>query len=143
MQYAVKSFATRSLDEWVLDYPQQVVLTTLRLVLSNEINDILEERQRLREIAEAEGSENDNPDLGDDGDDGADEEHEGKEEGAGEEDNKKKPAGEQAKEAEKAAPIEDNMAPGARRVLKGTAQIKRAPAEEKDRFLKELFGKDF
>lgn len=37
MQYAVKSFATRALDEWILDYPQQVVLTTLNLVLTNEI----------------------------------------------------------------------------------------------------------
>ena len=46
MQYAVKSFATRALDEWVLDYPQQIVMTTLNLVLTNEINDILEERQR-------------------------------------------------------------------------------------------------
>mmetsp|Transcript_29870 Transcript_29870/g.45651 ORF Transcript_29870/g.45651 Transcript_29870/m.45651 type:complete len:142 (+) Transcript_29870:4449-4874(+) len=46
MQYAVKSFATRALDEWVLDYPQQVVVTTLNLVLTNEITEILEERQR-------------------------------------------------------------------------------------------------
>ena len=37
MQYAVKSFATRALDEWILDYPQQVILTTLNLVLTNEI----------------------------------------------------------------------------------------------------------
>ena len=46
MQYAVKSFAARALDEWVLDYPQQVIVTTLNLVLTNEINDILEEKQR-------------------------------------------------------------------------------------------------
>lgn len=42
MQYAVKSFATRALDEWILDYPQQIVITTINLILSNEINDILE-----------------------------------------------------------------------------------------------------
>lgn len=42
MQYAVKSFATRALDEWVLDYPQQVIMTTLNLVLTNEVNDILD-----------------------------------------------------------------------------------------------------
>lgn len=82
MQYAVKSFATRALDEWVLDYPQQVVLTTLTLVLTNEINDILEERQRQRELAEAEGSENDNPELGDDGDEAGDEDQDGKDEAA-------------------------------------------------------------
>jgi hypothetical protein len=56
MQYAVKSFATRALDEWVLDYPQQIVMTTLNLVLTNEINDILEEKQRLKELEDAEGS---------------------------------------------------------------------------------------
>lgn len=57
MQYAVKSFATRALDEWILDYPQQVVLTTLNLVLTNEVQDILEEKERAKEAAEA--SEND------------------------------------------------------------------------------------
>ena len=54
MQYAVKSFATRALDEWVLDYPQQVIMTTLNLVLTNEINDILEEKQRQKELEDAE-----------------------------------------------------------------------------------------
>jgi hypothetical protein len=44
MKYAVKSFSTRSLDEWVLDYPQQIIITALNLILSNEINDILEEK---------------------------------------------------------------------------------------------------
>jgi hypothetical protein len=44
MGYAVKSFATRSLDEWVLDYPQQVVIATINLVLTNEINEILDEK---------------------------------------------------------------------------------------------------
>jgi hypothetical protein len=44
MQYAVKSFATRALDEWVLDYPQQIVISSLNLVLTNEINDILDEK---------------------------------------------------------------------------------------------------
>lgn len=66
MQYAVKSFATRALDEWVLDYPQQVIMTTLNLVLTNEINDILDERQRQKELEDAEGSENENENQDDD-----------------------------------------------------------------------------
>ena len=52
MQYAIKSFATRSLDEWLLDYPQQVVIATINLVLSNEVNGILEEKQRQKEREE-------------------------------------------------------------------------------------------
>ncbi len=40
--YAVSSFPTRPLDEWVLDYPQQIIMTTLHLVFSHEVNEILE-----------------------------------------------------------------------------------------------------
>jgi hypothetical protein len=39
--YAVSSFPNQPLDEWVLDYPQQIVLTTLHLILSHEVNEIL------------------------------------------------------------------------------------------------------
>jgi hypothetical protein len=118
MQYAVKSFATRALDEWVLDYPQQVIVTTLSLVLTNEINDILEERQRQKELAEAEGSENDRDDDDDEADEAAEEEQEGKDAG----DDKAKNAGDQAKEAEKKDGGEDaGGVPANKKVLKGTA----------------------
>ena len=40
--YAVSSFPTKPLDEWVLDYPQQIILTTLHLIFSHEVNEILE-----------------------------------------------------------------------------------------------------
>lgn len=40
LSYAVTSFPNTALDEWVLDYPQQIILTTLHLVLSHEINEI-------------------------------------------------------------------------------------------------------
>ena len=40
--YAVSSFPKQSLNEWVLDYPQQIVLTTLHLILTHEINEVLE-----------------------------------------------------------------------------------------------------
>jgi hypothetical protein len=40
--YAVSSFPTKPLDEWVLDYPQQIIMTTLHLVFSHEVNEILE-----------------------------------------------------------------------------------------------------
>jgi hypothetical protein len=42
MSYAVTSFPNQSLDEWALDYPQQVVMSVLHLVLSHEINEVLE-----------------------------------------------------------------------------------------------------
>ena len=57
MQYAVKSFATRALDEWILDYPQQIIMTTLNLVLTIEINDYFEKKMSDREAEEA--SDND------------------------------------------------------------------------------------
>jgi hypothetical protein len=40
--YAVSSFPTKPLDEWVLDYPQQIIMTTLHLIFSHEVNEILE-----------------------------------------------------------------------------------------------------
>lgn len=58
MQYAIKSFATRAIDEWILDYPQQVVVSVICLVLTNEINDILDEKTKIKEQAEASDQEN-------------------------------------------------------------------------------------
>jgi hypothetical protein len=88
MQYAVKSFATRALDEWVLDYPQQIIMTTLNLVLTNEINDILEEKQRLKELEDGEGSEGGD---GDDDDGGGDDDNQEENENKNEEAEEHKP----------------------------------------------------
>jgi hypothetical protein len=41
----VTSFPNQPLDEWVLDYPQQIILTTLHLIVSHEVNEILEAKQ--------------------------------------------------------------------------------------------------
>ena len=46
-------------------------MTTLNLVLTNEINDILEERQREKEKLEAEGSDHDQQDEDAIGEEGA------------------------------------------------------------------------
>jgi len=46
--YAVSSFPNQPLDEWVLDYPQQIVLTTLHLILSHEVNEILESNKDIQ-----------------------------------------------------------------------------------------------
>ena len=130
MQYAVKSFATRALDEWVLDYPQQIVMTTLNLVLTNEINDILEEKQRLKELEDAEGSDNQE-----------DQEDEAPEEEQAEEEEKKDEKDEKQGESVQKDSVED---PGAqRKALKGTAQLKLSPDERRRRLLAELFGADF
>lgn len=58
-------------------------MTALNLVLTNEINDILEEKQRLKELEDAEGSDN-----GDDDDDGGPEDDAQEEEEKKEEDEK-------------------------------------------------------
>lgn len=148
MQYAVKSFATRALDEWVLDYPQQVVMTTLNLVLTNEINDILEERQRQKELEDAEGSDNDAEGAEDDalGEEAGEEDPEAAKEGAGgEEAAKTAPAaagGETQRDSGNRESQEE--APAAtKKALKGTPQLKLSPDERRRRLLVDLFGNDF
>ena len=34
------------MDEWILDYPQQVILTTIHLILTHEINELFEEMRK-------------------------------------------------------------------------------------------------
>lgn len=48
INYAVNSFPKQSLDEWILDYPQQIILTTIHLILTHEINELFEEFRRNR-----------------------------------------------------------------------------------------------
>ena len=43
INYAVNTFPKQSLDEWSLDYPQQIILTTIHLILTHEINELFEE----------------------------------------------------------------------------------------------------
>jgi hypothetical protein len=38
--YAVSSFPKQSLDEWIIDYPQQTILNTIHLILTHEINEL-------------------------------------------------------------------------------------------------------
>lgn len=38
---SIENFMQEPLEEWVLDYPQQIALSTLHLILSQEVNDIL------------------------------------------------------------------------------------------------------
>ena len=38
---AIENFLTEPIEEWVLDYPQQICYQTLSLILSQEINDVL------------------------------------------------------------------------------------------------------
>lgn len=142
MQYAVKSFATRALDEWVLDYPQQVVVTTLNLVLTNEINDILEERQRQKELADAEGSENENQEEADAAGEAGDDDQDAKDDAGG--DDKSKNANDSQRDPEKKEGPEDaGLAPPSKKTLKGTAQLKLSADEQRKRLLSDLFGTDF
>jgi len=41
--YAVTSFPKQSLDEWIIDYPQQTILTTIHLILTHEINELFQD----------------------------------------------------------------------------------------------------
>lgn len=38
---AIENFTQEPIEEWALDYPQQVTISTIHLILSQEINDIL------------------------------------------------------------------------------------------------------
>eukprot|EP00347_Sterkiella_histriomuscorum_P021796 403332737 len=49
INYAVNTFPKQSLDEWILDYPQQVILTTIHLILTHEINELFEEMRKDKE----------------------------------------------------------------------------------------------
>jgi hypothetical protein len=46
INYAVNTFPKQSLDEWILDYPQQVILSTIHLILTHEINELFEEMRK-------------------------------------------------------------------------------------------------
>lgn len=38
---SIENFTREPIEEWVLDYPQQIALSTMHLILSQEITDIL------------------------------------------------------------------------------------------------------
>jgi hypothetical protein len=42
----VASFPKQSLDEWILDYPLQTILTTVHLILTHEINELFDDTQQ-------------------------------------------------------------------------------------------------
>ena len=50
INYAVASFPKKSLDEWILDHPQQIILTTIYLILTHEINELFEEMRKTRHV---------------------------------------------------------------------------------------------
>jgi len=41
MKSAIERFVTEPIEEWALDYPQQVSISVLSLILSHEITEIL------------------------------------------------------------------------------------------------------
>lgn len=63
INYAVASFPKQSLDEWILDHPQQIILTTIHLILTHEVNELFEEMKRSGKVnkdeGEGEGDEDD------------------------------------------------------------------------------------
>ena len=46
INFAVSTFPKQSLDEWVLDYPQQVIFTAINLILTHEITELMEENAK-------------------------------------------------------------------------------------------------
>lgn len=46
LSFAVSTFPKQSLDEWVLDYPQQVIYTAVLLILTHEITELMEENAK-------------------------------------------------------------------------------------------------
>jgi len=45
---AVGSFPKQPLDEWIIDYPQQTILSTIHLILTHEVNEMLHEMRAHR-----------------------------------------------------------------------------------------------
>lgn len=46
ISFAVSTFPKQSLDEWVLDYPQQIIFTAVLLILTHEISELMEENAK-------------------------------------------------------------------------------------------------
>lgn len=46
--HAVSSFPKQPLDEWIIDYPQQTILSTIHLILTHEINEMLHDMRAAR-----------------------------------------------------------------------------------------------
>jgi len=44
----VNSFPKQPLDEWIIDYPQQTILSTIHLILTHEINEMLHDMRLAR-----------------------------------------------------------------------------------------------
>ena len=63
INYAIASFPVQALDEWILDYPQQVILTTIHLILTHEISELFDNK-----IAEQEAEEEEEGNRGHRGD---------------------------------------------------------------------------
>lgn len=59
INYAVASFPKQSLDEWILDHPQQIILTTIHLILTHEVNELFEEMKQKRGGDKHEGEDSD------------------------------------------------------------------------------------
>lgn len=46
ISYAVATFPKQSLDEWVLDFPQQTIYTSIMLILTHEITELMEDKDK-------------------------------------------------------------------------------------------------
>jgi len=55
INFAVASFPKKSLDEWILDHPQQIILTTIHLILTHEINELFDEMKKTRGVRRDDG----------------------------------------------------------------------------------------
>ena len=45
IQKAVNDFPKQHLDEWILDFPQQIIYSSIYLILTHEIDDLLADLQ--------------------------------------------------------------------------------------------------
>ena len=51
---AVATFPKQSLDEWILDYPLQTIMTTIHLILTHEINELFEDLAQQQKVTRSE-----------------------------------------------------------------------------------------
>ena len=57
VSFAVGTFPKQSLDEWVLDFPQQVIYSAVLLILTHEITELMEEAGKDNESNSGDSSE--------------------------------------------------------------------------------------
>lgn len=61
ISFSVATFPKQSLDEWVLDFPQQIIFTSIMLILTHEITELMEDFAHKEDASKESDDEYDEP----------------------------------------------------------------------------------